>query len=84
MVDVRHRPDRLGSEAQKGRNWGAAAFESERRDCDRMFASVDQRLRENRARQDGALAAPPMNANLVPFVHKLAPKFTETPVGSYS
>ena len=71
MIDVGHRPDRLGIEAQKGGNGGAAAFESERRDCDRVFAIVDQRLRENRACQDGALAAPPMNADLVLFLHNL-------------
>ncbi|MFY9896034.1 MAG: hypothetical protein WAK63_18095 [Xanthobacteraceae bacterium] len=34
-----------------------------------MFAVVDQRVRENRASQDGALAAPPMNADLVLFLH---------------
>jgi hypothetical protein len=56
MVDVRHRPDRLRIAAQKGSNRGAAALESERGDRDRMFAVVDQRLRENRACQDGKFA----------------------------
>src|SRR5665811_1739024 len=77
MVDVRHRPDRRGIEAQKGCNRGAAAFEAERGNRDSVFALVDYRLRENRACEDGALAAPPMNAQFVRFVHRLAPKFTE-------
>ena len=71
MVDVGHRPDRRAIEAQKGGNRRAAAFEAERGNRDRVFALVDQRLRENRTGQDGALAAPPVNAHLVHFVHGL-------------
>jgi hypothetical protein len=74
MIDIRHRADRRVGESKEGGHRSAPAFEAEGRDRDRMFAVVDERLGENRAGENSALATSSVNAH---FVHRLAPKFGE-------